>query len=137
MGIDEITAVRLFRDVPRARRAELARLADRVTVPPGTVLARQNALAHEFFAIVDGLVEVSRDGAVVALLGPGDFFGEIALLGDPHRTASAVAATDVDLVVIARREFRSMLAQFPEIAMVVLAKATRRVAADLRAMEAA
>jgi CRP/FNR family transcriptional regulator, cyclic AMP receptor protein len=137
MGIDEITAVRLFRGVPRSRRAELARLADRVTVPAGTVLARQDALAHEFFAIVEGLVEVRRDGAVVALLGPGDFLGEIALLGNPYRTATAVAVSDADLVVIARREFRSMLAQFPEIARIVLAKATRRVVADLRAAEVA
>jgi CRP/FNR family transcriptional regulator, cyclic AMP receptor protein len=137
MGIDEITAVRLFRSVPRSRRAELARLADRITVPAGTVLARQDALAHEFFAIVEGLVEVSRDGEVVALLGAGDFFGEIALIGNPYRTATAVAVSDVDLVVIARREFRSMLTRFPEIAMTILAKATRRVVADLRATEAA
>ena len=84
-----------------------------------------------------GIVEVIRDGQIVAVLGSGDFFGEIALLGDPHRTATAVAASDVDLTVVARREFHTMLSRFPEIASTILMKASRRVVADLRLAEAA
>ncbi len=137
MSTNEIKAIPLFRDAPRSRRAELARLADRITVPAGKVLARQGALAHEFFVIVTGTVEVIRDGQVVAVLGPGDFFGEIALCGDPHRTATVVAASEVDLTVIGRREFRTMLSRFPEIASTILSTASRRLVADLRAVEAA
>ena len=70
MSTDEIRAIPLFRTASRSRRAELARLADRITVPAGQVLARQGALAHEFFVIIDGIVDVIRDGEVVAVLGP-------------------------------------------------------------------
>ncbi len=137
MSTDEIRAIPLFRTAPRSRRAELARLADRITVPAGQVLARQGALAHEFFVIIDGIVDVIRDGEVVAVLGPGDFFGEIALCGDPRRTATVVTASEVDLTVIARREFRTMIARFPEIASTILMTASRRLATDIRYAEAA
>ena len=137
MSTNEIRATPLFRDASRSRRAELARLADRITVPAGKVLARQGALAHEFFVIIDGIVDVIRDGQVVAVLGPGDFFGEIALCGDPRRTATVVAASEVDLTVIGRREFRTMMARFPEIASTILMTASRRLVADLRYAEAA
>jgi CRP-like cAMP-binding protein len=53
------------------------------------------------------------------VLGPGEFFGEIALVGDPHHTATVVATPNVDLTVLARREFRTMLSRFPEIASTV------------------
>src|SRR6478735_8430728 len=100
MTTSEIAALPVFRDVPRDRRKEVAQRADRVTVPAGQVLARKGSVAHEFFVIIDGVAEVIEDGRTVANLGPGDFFGEIALLGDPHRTATVVAATDLDLAVL-------------------------------------
>jgi len=56
---------------------------------------------------------------------------------DSHRTATIVAASDVDLVVVGRREFHTMLARFPELASTLLSTATRRVVADLRTVEAA
>jgi CRP-like cAMP-binding protein len=72
----------------------------------------------------------------VARLGAGDFFGEIALIGDPHRTATVVAASDVELAVLTRREFRTLLARFPAFASTVLSTASRRVVASLREVEA-
>ena len=137
MSPNEISAIPLFRAVRRSRRAELAKLADRLTAPAGRILTKQGAIAHEFFVIVDGTVDVLRDGRLVTTLGPGEFFGEIALMDDPHRTATIVAASDVDLVVIGRREFHTMVSGFPELASTLLAAATRRVIADLRAVEAA
>jgi voltage-gated potassium channel len=135
MTTSEITALPLFREIPRSRRANLAMLADRVDVPAGTVIARQGELAHEFFVIVAGTVEVTRDGHFVTELGAGDFFGEIALVGDPHRTATVVTTSYVELAVLGRREFRTMIASFPDIAATVLGTASRRVVASLRAVE--
>jgi len=137
MIVTEIRATPLFRDAPRSRQRELASLVDRITQPAGKVLTRQGELAHEFFIINDGTAEVIRDGQVVAELGPGDFFGEIALLGDPHRTATVVAAAEVDLTVLARREFRTMLSRFPEIASTILSTASRRLVTNIRLTEAA
>jgi len=135
MTTSEITALPLFDDIPRSHRAELARLADRISVPAGRVIARQGELAHEFFVIIDGDVDVMRDGELVNALTAGDFFGEIALVGDPHRTATVVATSDVELAVLGRREFRTMLARCPDVAATVLASASRRVVASLRALE--
>ena len=137
MRTDEISSIPLFRDVPRSRQAELTMLTDQITLPAGKVLARQGELAHEFFVIVEGVVAVIRDGSIVDILGSGDFFGELGLLGDPHRTATVVAASEVDLIVAARREFRTMLARFPALASTILAAASRRVVADLREAEVA
>ncbi len=130
MSTQEIRTVSFFDDDPRARWAELGMLADRITVPAGHMLVEQGALAHDFFVIIDGTVEVIRDGEFVTVLGPGDFFGEIALCGDPHRTATVVAVSEVDLTVVGRRDFRTMLARFPEIASSILLTASRRLAAS-------
>ena len=135
MTTSEIAALPVFRSVPRSRRAEVAQLADRIRVPAGRILARQGAVGNEFVVIIHGIADVMRDGRVVAELGPGDFFGEIALVGDPHRTATVVAASDLDVAVVGRREFRTLLARFPEFASTVLTTASRRVVASLRDVE--
>ena len=70
-------------------------------------------------------------------LGPGDFFGEIGLIGQPFRTATVVARSRVDLAVLPRREFRTMLARFPNLAAAVLSTGRRRIASSLREIEAA
>jgi CRP/FNR family cyclic AMP-dependent transcriptional regulator len=137
MTTTEIAALPVFSAVPRAHRIEVAQRTDRVSVPAGRILTRQGSVAHEFFVIVDGVVDVIRDGRVVARLGPGDFFGEIALVGDPHRTATVVAASNLDVAVLTRREFRTLLARFPEFASTVLSTASRRVVASLREVEGA
>ena len=130
MSTQAIETVPFFDDDPRARLAGLGLLADRVTVPAGHMVVEQGSLAHDFFVIIDGTVEVIRDGEAVTVLGPGDFFGEIALCGDPHRTATVVAVSEVDLNVIGRRDFRTMLARFPELASSILMTASRRLAAS-------
>ncbi|MGL6278962.1 MAG: cyclic nucleotide-binding domain-containing protein [Gaiella sp.] len=104
-----VPTVPLFSSTSRRDRQTIARLADVVTVPEGTVLIREGATADAFYVIVDGVAEVSRAGAHVASLGPGDHFGEIGLLERIPRTATVTAATSLELVVLARREFRSLI----------------------------
>ena len=113
----------------------MATFVDRIDVPAGAVIARQGELAHEFFVIIDGTVEVARDEGLVAELGAGDFFGEIGLIGGPHRTATVIATSHVELAVLARREFRTMIARFPTIASSILSTAARRITSSLRAAE--
>lgn len=137
MHIDDVLATPLFESVPRRRRGEIAQAADRITVPAGKILTRQGDLAHEFFVIVGGEADVFCDGRLAAVLGPGDFFGEIALVGRPYRTATVVAGTELDLVVLTRREFRTILARFPDLASTVLAAGRTRATATLRHLEAA
>ncbi len=137
MTTDEIRAIPLFENIPSRRRTEVARLADRITVPAGKIITRQGDLAHEFFVIIDGIADVIRDGRGVAMLGGGDFFGEIGLVGKPFRTATVVARSDLDVAVIARREFHTILRRFPDFASTVLSAGSRRIVATLQQVEAA
>jgi CRP-like cAMP-binding protein len=89
-----------------------------LAVPAGTTILRQGASATKFFIIVTGEVEVVRTshsaervGAerIVARLGPGQFFGEIAILRDMARTATVRAITDATLLTMDRSKFRSLV----------------------------
>jgi CRP/FNR family transcriptional regulator, cyclic AMP receptor protein len=100
-------------------RHELEKLAGwtfEVEVPEGEELLQEGRLAHEFFVIEDGAVEVRQDGDRIAELGPGDFFGEIALLEGGARTATVVATTPVRLIVMSAQEFRRMEQELPAVA---------------------
>lgn len=111
-----IPTVPLFSSVRRRDRQTIARLADTVDVPAGKTLTREGELADAFFVILDGMAVASRAGEPVAILGPGDYFGEIGLLdGRLRRTATVTAETPMGLVVVARREFASIVDEFPAI----------------------
>jgi CRP/FNR family transcriptional regulator, cyclic AMP receptor protein len=133
---DQLADLPVFGSIPRSRRAEVARLVDRIQVPAGDVLTRQGAIAREFFVIVAGEVDVIRDERSVARLGPGDFFGEMVLLDSPYRTATVVAATDVELAVVAARELRSIVSRYPDVAREILTTGSRRLVANLRTAQA-
>jgi CRP-like cAMP-binding protein len=75
----------------------------------------QGNFAHEFFVLLDGTVEVTKDGEHVTDLGPGDFFGEIALVGHERRTATVRATTPVRAVVMHSREFGAMRSDMPAV----------------------
>ena len=135
MHTSEVQLTPLFQTVPRRRRGEVAQLADRLTVSAGSVLIRQGELAHEFFVIIDGVASVICDGRPVRSLGPGDFFGEIGLVGKPYRTATVIAESDLDVLVLGRREFRTLLSRFPDVASDVLCAGRMRVVSTLREVE--
>lgn len=79
--------------------AALGSCTDRITRPAGSVLGRQDEVGREAFVIVDGGIEVLRDGRPIARLGSGEVVGELAVLGGWRRTADIVAETDVELIV--------------------------------------
>ena len=105
--LELLSKVPLFAGLDRRGIEELGRLADEVDLPAGRVAARQGASGDEFFVIVDGTVSIDRDGRQLRELGPGDFFGELALLGKVARTATATCVTDCRLLVIGHREFHT------------------------------
>jgi CRP-like cAMP-binding protein len=104
----------------------IGRLADEVDVADGYTLMRQGDLGEEFFLIVEGRVRIERDGQTINSLGPGDFLGEIALLDESRRTASAVTEGPAKLLVITHRGFNSLLDSSSSIRSAVMqALATR------------
>jgi CRP-like cAMP-binding protein len=114
----------------RRSRPTSPELGTSVRLPSGTRLVAEGAPGREFFVIERGHVAVHRRGAALALLGPGDHFGEIALL-DPRtrRTASVTAAADVQVRVFDRREFASLLRRDPARANEILRHAVERLLA--------
>jgi CRP-like cAMP-binding protein len=119
MNIDLVPQVPLFDSVGRRHHARLASLADTVDIPSGTVLVREGGLARGFFVVLAGVAEVSVNGAPVATLGPGDFFGEVGLLARTPTTATVRAATPMQLVVMGAREFHTLRANFTGVAQVL------------------
>jgi CRP/FNR family transcriptional regulator, cyclic AMP receptor protein len=117
----------LFEGLSRKQLARLAQLSDDLDLPPGAVLCQEGSRGREFFVIIDGEAKVTKRGRRVATLGPGDFFGEIALLERVQRTATVTAATQLRFFVISDTAFSSVLDTDPEIERKVLRALARRV----------
>ena len=105
-----------FSGLSKHELEQLAGWTFELEVPAGEELLKEGKLAHEFFVIEDGAVEVRQDGERIAELGTGDFFGEIALLEGGTRTATVVATTPLRLIVMSAHEFRRMEQEFPVLA---------------------
>ncbi len=94
----------------------VARLSTTLDVAPGKALATEGLPGQEFVVIRAGTVKVTRDGAELAELGPGDYFGEISLMDGGPRTATVTATTPVTVEVVERRDFDSLLETVPGLA---------------------
>jgi CRP/FNR family cyclic AMP-dependent transcriptional regulator len=106
---------------------EVGRLVDEVDVPAGRVLMREGDTGSEFFVVVSGTVGIDRGGTRIRTIGPGDFFGEIALLAEGPRSATATADGPATLLVLGHREFHSLMDQYPAIRTCVLDALARRL----------
>jgi CRP/FNR family cyclic AMP-dependent transcriptional regulator len=115
MNADALQRIPLFASLSGRERERVAGWADELEVTEGRHIVDQGQIGYEFFAIIEGAAEVQKDGERVAELGPGDFFGEIALLSADRRTASVVATTPMRLAVMMRRDFKHMYDVLPEV----------------------
>ena len=120
------TEVPLFAGLSKAERRSLPRLMTRVRINAGTVLAQQDSPAREFMIIIEGTATVSRDDRKLATLGPGDFFGEVGLIGSGCRAATVTAQTDVVVEALNRREFTALLDTSPTVARKIVGAAISR-----------
>jgi len=99
--------------------------------PAGATLCTQGERGDGFFVIVDGRAEARRDGSVLRSMGPGDFFGEIALIDEGTRTATVTSTTALRCFVIRSPHFRDVLGQNANVAVRILDAVTRRLRAML------
>jgi CRP-like cAMP-binding protein len=107
---------------------------EEVTVPPARLLCEQGTIGQEFFLIVSGQASVKRNNRKVATLGPGQYFGELALLDRRPRSASVTSDTDMTLLVLGQRQFNGVLDSVPPLSRKLLsAMATRLREADDKA----
>ena len=118
----------MFAGCTKEELDEIDRLTDEIRVPAGRTVIRQGDLGQEFAVIVDGTADIVKDGEVVATIGPGAYFGEVALLDSITRTASVVAATDLVLEVLDRRGFNTLLDDLPRLSRSMLRGMAHRLA---------
>lgn len=119
-AIKNIGQAPLFSNCPKAERELLTSLRVPMTVGAGNDVVHQGDYGATIGVILDGRASVWRDGAHLADLGPGDCFGELALLAPPsdggHRTASIRAESDCRVDTVTSRDLNAELSQLPNIA---------------------
>ena len=126
--VDLISRVPLFARCSRRELAEIASIADEIDLREGKEMTREGERGREFFVLLHGEADVRQDGKTIRKLGPGDFFGEIALVSRVPRTATVVATSPVRALVITDRAFRSLLDHTPQVQGKVLEALAERLA---------
>ena len=133
--IELLSKVQMFSSLNKRELGLIARSADVVTVKPGTEIVTQGTPGHEFYLVVSGQATVRRNGRKIATLGPGQYFGELALLDRGPRSATVIAETEVELAIISQREFLAVLNQVPAVAYKLLVSMASRLRdADTKAV---
>lgn len=132
MEPQELKSIALFSSLDKNQLRFVAQQAELIDIKAGERLATEGTFAYEFFVIEDGTADVIRDGAAIATLGPGDFFGEIALLEAERRTASVVASSPMRLIVLTGGAFRMIEREMPSVAQRIREAMKQRQQADHR-----
>jgi CRP-like cAMP-binding protein len=127
-----LRTVPIFSELSEADIASLARLTSHRTCPKDTVVFFENEEGDSFFIIVDGRIKVTilgDDGreVILSVLGRGDFFGEMALLDNEPRSATAIAVEDTELLSLHRNDFQSVLSDNRSIMLALIKILTARL----------
>src|SRR5436190_10304546 len=125
-----IRKVPLFARCSRAELKEIAKLADEIDLAEGKEMTREGAPGREFLVLLDGTADVKKNSRRVNTLGPGDFFGEIALVSREPRTATVIATSPVRALVITDRSFRRLLDDAPQVQTKVMEAMAERLAPE-------
>jgi CRP/FNR family cyclic AMP-dependent transcriptional regulator len=128
--IDLIRKVPLFARCSRAELKEIAMLADEIDLREGKEMTREGAPGREFFVLLEGTADVKKKSRRVNTLGPGDFFGEIALVSREPRTATVIATSPVRALVITDWSFRQLLDDAPRVKTKVMEAMAQRLAPE-------
>jgi CRP-like cAMP-binding protein len=125
--LDFLAEVPLFSTCSQRELREIAKLGTPIEVDEGRVLTKQGAPGREFFLVLDGKADCAVRGRRVAVFGPGDYFGELALIEGGTRTATVTATSPMELLVLSTTEFASLIRSSSSIAIKMLTALARRV----------
>jgi CRP/FNR family cyclic AMP-dependent transcriptional regulator len=134
--VEQLSNVPLFSSCSQKDLQAIARVVRDIEHPAGTVIAAEGDPGVGLFVIVEGTTDVTIGGRRKARLGPGDFFGEIALLDGGPRTATVTAATDVKLLGLTEWTFRGLMLEHPSIALKTLQAMAGRLRSATKAASA-
>ena len=115
-GAADLTGIALFETLDADARAAIAPWFEMQDVSAGVTLAGEGAPGYSFFILREGSATVTINGIEVRTLGPGDFFGELAILCDGRRTATVTTAAPSQVLVLFGTEFRQFQQEHPELA---------------------
>src|SRR5947209_6092580 len=125
--IDHFRAIPLFSSASKKGIRALIQASSEVDVRAGRLLVREGGFDRDLFVITRGEAGVTRGGRRIATLGPGDFFGEMALLARGPRMATVTAATDMRVVVLGPRQMEEVIQREPSLAKPMLEAMARRI----------
>jgi CRP/FNR family cyclic AMP-dependent transcriptional regulator len=125
--MSDLKSAKLFRDLPQAELKSIERQVKTVKHPAGYEIIVRGSDGVGFMIITEGTVTVSTVQGKSRTLGPGDSFGEMALLDHDGRSATVTAATDVSLACIPEWNFQSFLKEHPTVAYRLLQVLSQRV----------
>ena len=126
----DIAAIPLFESLSERELQELAPWFNEETAPEGTRLCGEGAAGYSFFVITEGNAVVTAEGARLRDLGPGDFFGEIAILDGGRRSATVTTTSPAKLLVMFGTDFRQLQDSQPDIAARLEEAMQQRLATD-------
>jgi CRP/FNR family transcriptional regulator, cyclic AMP receptor protein len=118
--LDRLRAVPLFANCDVDELTQIAALGTEVSVPNGQTLMTEGDASQDAYLVMSGHATCSKDGVEVARFGPGDFFGEMALIGNRPRSATVVADGPLSVRAFHVSEFRRMMHDVPGIAVKIL-----------------
>ena len=127
--LDLLRNVPLFAGLNERQLERVSALADTIDLPAERVLMTQGDHGREMFVMVSGAARIERDGHALKQCAGGEVIGEIALLDGGPRTATVTLSEPSRLLVLARREFQTLMDEFPEIRLRVLEAVARRLRA--------
>ncbi len=125
--VSRLEGIRLFARCSKSDLKIVARHTETMRVDGGRQIVRQGDDGDALFVVLSGSATVDRDGTTVATLGPGDYFGELALLDPAPRAATVTATSDTELAVLGVRMFNVLLRELPPIGARLLADLASRV----------
>jgi CRP-like cAMP-binding protein len=111
--VDLLKKVPMFSNLSNRHLNEVAKYADQLPVKAGRVLAEEGNLGWEFVFILEGKARVEKGGKVINRLASGDFFGEVSLIDRGPRTATVIAETDMNLLIVNSKSFDHLLDTVP------------------------
>jgi CRP-like cAMP-binding protein len=125
-----LAGVPLFAGLSKKQLSQVATIADELDFKAGKQLIREGGAGREFFVLLEGSADVTRDGKKLATRSAGDFFGEIALVCDRPRVATVTTTEPSVALVVTESNFRKLVRQSPDIALKVMQAVGERLPDD-------
>ena len=122
---DALRSVDFFRTLSDDEIREMAKVVVDASYPPGAVIIREGDVGEQVYIIQNGEVEIWKDYGIpesdrLGVYGPGDIFGELALIDRAPRSASVVARTETRVLSLGRTDFNRIISASPSLSICIM-----------------